>query len=139
MRKIRFAAGLVALAAATLSSIPASALPGSNGFAPAAAALVVRIADIAVSPRAEIAVRTGRHCWRRGNGRLSCVWAARRPRYAPYAYEPPYRYAEGVYAYYPAYDRPFAYSPLGRYYAPEYPVFYLPGFYGEPLYADGGW
>jgi hypothetical protein len=130
MRKIHLiAASLIGLTLPVLSSAPTHAIPGGGAFAPAADTAFVPVADLNAGP-------VERQRWRyshRRSGRPS------RPYYAPYADYPAYRYGGyaasdccEVYAVYPTYDRPYSYSPLGRYYYEEGRRFYLPGFYAGP-------
>ena len=126
-RKIHLiAASLIGLAWPVLSSAPTLALPGSGAFAPAADAAVVPVADLNVVPAEP------RH-WRYGHRRPS------RPYYEPYAYYPAYRYGGyaaydccEAYVVYPAYERPYAYSHLGRYYYRDERRFDLLGIYDAP-------
>jgi hypothetical protein len=129
MRKIHLvAASLISLTLPALSPTPTHAGPASGAFAPAAGNAFVRVADLNVEPMEPRRWRYSHHHVRRPS----------RPYYEPYAYYPAYRYGGyaaydcrcEVYAVYPAYERPYAYSPLGRYYYADDPRFYLPGFYG---------
>jgi hypothetical protein len=124
------AASLIGLTLPVLSPAPTQAIPGSGAFTPVADTAFVPVADVAVAPAAE---------WRRGHRRWARARRPSRPYYEPYAYEPAYRYGGNapydcceVYAVYPAYDRPYSYSYLGRYYYAEGPRYYLPGFHGSP-------
>ena len=127
-RKIHLiAAGVIGLTIPVLSPAPTHALPGSGAFAPAA--------DIAFLPVADLNVVPAEPRWRYSHRR---VRRPSRPYYEPYAYYPAYRYGGyaaydccEAYAVYPAYDRPYSYSYLGRYYYRDERRFYLPGFYGE--------
>ena len=128
MRKIHLiAASLIGLTLPVLSPAPTHAIPGSGAFAPVADTAFMPVADLNVVP-------VERRRWRYSHRRPS------RPYYEPYAYYPAYRYVGHVaydcrcetYAVYPAYDRPYSYSHLGRYYYEEGRSFYLPGFYAGP-------
>jgi hypothetical protein len=132
-RKVHLiAASLIGLALPVLSPAPTLALPGSGAFAPVADNAVVPIADLNVVP---VEPRRWRYSHRH-------VRRPSRPYYEPYAYYPAYRYG-GYAAYdccevyavypYPAYERPYSYSYLGRYYYAEGRRFDLPGFYREPV------
>jgi hypothetical protein len=128
MRKIHLiAASLIGLTLPVLSPAPTHAIPGSGAFAPVADTAFVPVADLNVVP-------VERRRWRYSHRRPS------RPYYAPYADYPAYRYGSyaaydcpcEAYAVYPAYDRPYSYSHLGRYYYPYERPAYLPGFYTPP-------
>ena len=128
MQKIHLiAASLIGLTLPVLSPAPSHAIPGSGAFAPVADITFVPVADLNVVP-------VERRRWRYSHRRPS------RPYYAPYADYPAYRYGGyaaydcrcETYAVYPAYDRPYAYSHLGRYYYPYERPAYLPGFYTPP-------
>src|SRR5258708_14989799 len=127
MRKIHLiAAGLIGLTLRVLSPAPRHAIPGSGAFTPVADTAFLLAADLTVVP-------VERRRWRYSHRRPS------RPYYAPYADYPAYRYGSyaydcrcETYAVYPAYERPYSYSHLGRYYYEEGRPAYLPGFYTPP-------
>jgi hypothetical protein len=132
MRKIHLiAASLIGLTLPVLSPAPTQAIPGSGAFAPGTETVIVPVADLNVEPQR----------WRYRHRRSARVWRRpSRPYYEPYAYYPAYRYGGyaaydcpcEAYAVYPAYERPYSYSPLGRYYYEDGRRFYLPGFYAGP-------
>jgi hypothetical protein len=131
IRKIYLiAASLIGLTWAVLSPTPTHAIPANGAFAPVADNAFMPVADLNVEPQR----------WRYSHRRHARVWRPSRPYYAPYADYPAYRYGGYVaydcrcetYAVYPAYDRPYSYSHLGRYYYEEGRSFYLPGFYAGP-------
>jgi hypothetical protein len=128
MQKIHLiAASLIGLTLPVLSPVPTHAIPGSGAFAPVADITFVPVADLNVVP-------VERRRWRYSHRRPS------RPYYEPYAYYPAYRYGGYVaydcrcetYAVYPAYERSYSYSHMGRYYYPYERPAYLPGFYTPP-------
>ena len=123
------AASLIGLTLPVLSPAPTHALPGSGAFAPVADIALVPVADLSAAPEE-------RQHWRYRHRRSAHAWRPSRPYYAPYADYPAYRYGgyvayECCEVYYPAYERPYAYSHMGRYYYAEGPRYYLPGF-GAP-------
>ncbi len=133
MRKIHLiAASLIGLTLPVLSPARTHAIPGSGAFAP--------VADIAFVPVADLnGVPAEPRRWRYSHRRLARAWRPSRPYYAPYADYPAYRYGgyaacdcREAYAVYPAYDRPYSYSYLGRYYYQDERRFYLPGFNSAP-------
>jgi hypothetical protein len=133
IRKIHLiAASLIGLTLPVLSPAPTHAIPGSGAFAPVADTAFVPVADFNVVPAEPPR-------WRYSHRRQARAWRPSRPYYAPYADYPAYRYGGyaaydccEVYVVYPAYDRPYSYSPLGRYYYADDPRYYLPGFHGSP-------